>query len=517
MLCSFRRKFNKFKRDPEKFWTDRNTVLGRKISSFYSKKQKTKNSYQLLTGPTLGEILMKNSNDDEKPVVKVFVDKRLEGISPVFFKCLISVLKYAKCTPCYGEYRTDLRELVFYNGTGSYALSLNQEALSVGGGLWTPQKGVPLINITSHDTDWLVQTCHYINVQYHKNIDDFKSLYYIYKDSKVGNKVSVVMYALRGGIYSEKVINDGLEILITNENLKQSELSLIFSKLYRVLGSDWRLGKAVDKIRKTYKKLPDSFKIKLASFYNEAGENEIALNLMKEVMISNPKAISENRYLGLSYLMWQEGVCKEDWVDVDRNYFEKIVNSTSEFSSYLCKNDFAIVGNSPCEIGRSTGKEIDSGRKVCRFNSADVSYPHSEDYGSHINVLIVNPRYFETKRVFNTGLDFIVVADGSIFSTKNISLRLHELFLQCDHIVFFPKDIDCELTQVIEASPSSGLKFLKWVYSIKGEMSKSDIYGFSLIDQSYGMATSYSRGVRSDLPTIHDWEAEKKFFDEVVR
>ncbi|HCP1308354.1 TPA: hypothetical protein OCX13_004952 [Escherichia coli] len=83
-------------------------------------------------------------------------------------------------------------------------------------------------------------------------------------------------------------------------------------------------------------------------------------------------------------------------------------------------------------------------------------------------------------------------------------------------ICFIPRRVDIRLTHEISSSPSSGLKFIHWIYSISGHVLNSNIFGFSMNDQSHGVATSYSSGKRVGLNTIHDWNKEKQYFESII-
>ncbi|MDV5665455.1 hypothetical protein, partial [Leclercia adecarboxylata] len=108
------------------------------------------------------------------------------------------------------------------------------------------------------------------------------------------------------------------------------------------------------------------------------------------------------------------------------------------------------------------------------------------------------------------------ISDGNLYSSKNLSLKLHDLEQYCENICLIPRKLDIQLTQEIGASPSSGLKFLTWLYKIQGQVKRKNIYGFSMIDQRHGMATSYCKGTRTGLNTIHNWEQEKKYMETIV-
>ena len=61
-----------------------------------------------------------------------------------------------------------------------------------------------------------------------------------------------------------------------------------------------------------------------------------------------------------------------------------------ELKHLLEKNDvdFCIIGNSPKELGKGSGKKIDSHKLVLRFNDFSTSPDFYKDYGKRTSVWI---------------------------------------------------------------------------------------------------------------------------------
>ncbi|WP_312971733.1 glycosyltransferase family 29 protein [Atlantibacter sp.] len=257
----------------------------------------------------------------------------------------------------------------------------------------------------------------------------------------------------------------------------------------------------------------------LAAFFTESGSYDAALELANKAKEKDKEAWSKHRYLGLTFLLTSNDLLKDEWALKDSKLFLELSRNQWLFEDYITNNwaQVAIVGNAPKELHLKKGILIDQYEKVVRFNGAITEYPYSIDYGKKTNILVINPRYFETPRNAKYDLDFIIISDGNLYSSKNISLKLHDLSQFSSRICFLPRKLDISLTKRISASPSSGLKFLSWLYSINGPISRARIFGFSLTDQSYGVATSYSSGQRVGLNTIHNWTNEKEYLESIIK
>ncbi|HCD8284307.1 TPA: hypothetical protein ND775_004935, partial [Escherichia coli] len=193
-------------------------------------------------------------------------------------------------------------------------------------------------------------------------------------------------YALSAGIYSEDIINRAIIIMEENSNtLSQSDVILFFKKLYRVLGTDGKLEKIANNIFNQCKKniYPIHFMMSIAAFFTESGAYDKAIELALKAKAKDKNAWLNNRYLGLTYLLVESNLLKEEWAVKDSNLFLSLRKNEWDFENYVLnfKDNIALVGNSPIELGKRKGTKIDSFPKVARFNSAITEYPYYLDYG----------------------------------------------------------------------------------------------------------------------------------------
>ncbi|MDF3829204.1 MULTISPECIES: glycosyltransferase family 29 protein [unclassified Pseudocitrobacter] len=362
---------------------------------------------------------------------------------------------------------------------------------------------------------------HKINVQHMKEINDFNMLYYYYLERPESTEQSQIKYALSAGIYEEKVIRGVVSILNERcDKLQLDDLILFFKKAYRILGTDGRLESIANKICNLSKKkaFPVHFLMTLAAFFVESGAYDKAIEIALKAKEKDVDAWNNHRYLGLTYLLFKNGLINECWAEKEHDLFLMLSRNEWEFEQYLetYSHRLAVVGNAPIELNKKKGKYIDSFDKVVRFNGAITDYPYCIDYGKKTNVLIINPRYYETQRNRKYNLDYLVISDGNLYSTKNLFFKVHDLFQYADKICLLPRKLDIALTQKIAASPSSGLKLMHWVYTISGELCQNQVFGFSLTDQAQGVSTSYSSGRRVGLNTIHNWQREREFLESLI-
>lgn len=500
------RKTRKLLKDPKAFFAD---------SKLLKSKETTDNTHHI--SPS------KKNNQAQKDNKKKYTAYFNENFtsSAVFKEHLTKIIESeANIVP--GDYRIKNDQVLFKKDNDVFICKITQpvenEQLIKG---VLPFKSDVLLSVNNKNTSEFLRLLHLLNVKHMKVIGDFNMLYEYYSDRPESNEQSQIKYALSAGIYTEDIINRSI-LLINSKylTLPMPDLVLIFRKLYRVVGTDPRLESIANKLAASIRKQVYSvpFTMLLAAFFTESGEYEKAIEMALKAKSKESDAWSKHRYLGLTYLLYKNCHIEDEWAKQDSALFLELSKNEWEFEGYITENhqNINIIGNAPNEIGFKKGNLIDLGDKVARFNGAITDFPHCVDYGKKTNVLIINPRYYETQRNNKFGLDYIVISDGNLYSSKNIAYKLHDLFHCCDKITFIPRRIDIALTQKIAASPSSGLKFMEWIFAVNGKIPAENLYGFSLVDQGHGVATSYSKGRRVGLNTIHNWSNEQLHMDSLL-
>lgn len=424
--------------------------------------------------------------------------------------------KEVGCEIVFGQFRLQPFEAVVRLGSEVAKVYVDENIFLPGASL--PVKGNALITAESCEDSAFDSFFHFANVVHYKITDDFLSLYRHYQFSDRASLKSLTVYALKAGIYSDKILNDTV-YLVKNDfgSLSLQDKQLVLNKLHRVYGVNGPMESVLPIYSRNAKNVNPVTLVRLVTILCEAGEYSEAINLYKKTNETHAAHWAGKRFMGLNAILFRAGVRNDSIAERDNYLFEWVQKCQFEFENYCIENDVAVVGNSPCEIGLRKGKLIDERDKVIRFNSANIDYPRSEDYGRKTNVVVANPRYFETDRNVKSKLDYAILSDGCVFTTNNISLKVEDYIGFSDKVTFIPKRIDSALVEKLEASPSSGLKILYWIYSARGVIRSADTYGFSMVDQRYGMATSYATSKTKVLSTIHDWNAEAIIFSEIVQ
>ncbi|MGM8930658.1 glycosyltransferase family 29 protein [Salinicola halophyticus] len=414
----------------------------------------------------------------------------------------------------WGDFRLPPTIAMIRLGADVHRLHIDAECFLPGATLAI--KGKVLVSTESEDRD-LTELLHYINVAHYKEAGDYLSLYTHYLHSPRANKKSLTLYAMRAGIYSQETLAGAVDTVLAEfAGLSASEKDLLLSKLHRVYGVKGPMEAVIATYWRHRQTLPANVLIKLVNLYCEAGDHAKALDLYTRSMRETPAIWQNKRFLALNSVLYRSGLSSAPAVQRDAELMDQLLDGQHQFEHYCRHHALAIVGNSPCELGLGKGEEIDRREKVVRFNSAITDFPQARDYGTRTDVLVTNPRYYETERNAKRDLDFAVVSDGCPYTTNQLSLKLEELQGQARQICLIPKRLESKLVFQLGASPSSGLKLLYWLSNLKGQLAGENLYGFSLNDQRYGTATSYEKAGNKVLNTIHDWEAEARLFEDMV-
>ncbi|MBU2925113.1 glycosyltransferase family 29 protein [Colwellia sp. 1_MG-2023] len=188
---------------------------------------------------------------------------------------------------------------------------------------------------------------------------------------------------------------------------------------------------------------------------------------------------------------------------------QSVIHKHEEFLAYIKGKSIAIVGNSPSELGKGHGKEIDSYDVVIRFNNYSTEAKYADDYGRKVNVWAITPgieslNYQEAFYEY----DFVM--------SPKLGLQLHEerLSIIYNYIIaggnYFQIDtIDCRRYSDL-IIPSVGLYVLHFLMKNKASIGNVGVYGFSP-----KTATKDNRHyfTGDPVPTskvrFHDWDREE--------
>lgn len=176
----------------------------------------------------------------------------------------------------------------------------------------------------------------------------------------------------------------------------------------------------------------------------------------------------------------------------------------------------AVVGNSPVELGRGRGPEIDSHDIVVRFNHFSLAPGYVADYGRKVSVIVrsgaEDPSYdlhmSQNRDTIISGLRLAEITGG--WKTFN---KLSDRGIP---VSWFPQDMAQPLADLLHARPSSGTYFLQTLRHFRQDLRNVDFYGFAFTDQTGAEAgpAHYFDSARPSLP--HDWQHERRLYDQLV-
>ena len=319
---------------------------------------------------------------------------------------------------------------------------------------------------------------------------------------------------LTRGELSERTKNDLLESVNLAGKKTIGPLRALAGFIWKNEGVTQELLQTINLILSSGAEIDVKLMLWIAAIYADAGFIENAAELYVEAMNKDATIASKQRYLFLLHhvsLIYPEKVENLERV---RFAYNTMLSAQGEFEK-ICRSGkrIAVVGNSPCELGRGMGDAIDKHDIVIRFNNFSTAYPFVADYGSKTNIW-VKTGLFETVHRRN-GVDFDLIIQSAshlpVASPNGVDV-MWSAIADGNIMEFIPLKLKYDLVKKLQATPSAGLLILSWIYSINGPLSRDSVFGFSFIDQQAGSHTSYHSA--PDNGTYkHNWEAEREIFD----
>lgn len=177
-----------------------------------------------------------------------------------------------------------------------------------------------------------------------------------------------------------------------------------------------------------------------------------------------------------------------------------------------------LVGNSPCEKGRKSGKQIDDHDVVIRFNNFEASSDFADDYGRKTtiwarargNVDMWRRPYSQFSHVIFTGSDLRYHAATAY--------DVVDAYNEGGSPAFVPARVYSKLTQELDNQPSAGLAIAYWLKQYRGSPDGKNfsIYGMALDDQEPTRSSQYFNNKLSRSRYAHNWTREAAFFRERI-
>lgn len=321
-----------------------------------------------------------------------------------------------------------------------------------------------------------------------------------------------------GGIYDSTTIEDyELSIKISAE-INANHLITWLNHVWNVEGTTADI-KSVIKWAEKRANLNASHFMTIAGFFCDAGDYSNAVLAAKRAKRISSSAWSSNRTLGISHMLLREGLTKEQWAKRDSAAFEKFISNEGSFERMLARSArFAIVGNSPIQQGKGTGRKIDSSKLVIRFNTAPTDADFADDYGRRLDVLVRNlPNYDVKRQPRRDGIKLMLLSGSNkLYRNRALPFQAQE-YLENYRVELVPDRFLRETIAVTERNPSSGLVLLTWLSKAVGNLqNQENVFGYGLTDQlSKSTAHYYESGNKVSRNT-HDWDRERAWFDKIV-
>lgn len=184
------------------------------------------------------------------------------------------------------------------------------------------------------------------------------------------------------------------------------------------------------------------------------------------------------------------------------------------FEQSIAGKSIAIVGNSPCEVGKGKGKDIDSHDIVIRFNNYTLDSKLAIDYGSKENIWVITPSIeslYDRKDIIK--YDYIFsYQTNSFLNSSRVDYYCNLITMGCN---FFAIDdaLSIKLKTNI-AVPSIGLYTLFYLYNLRHTTSSIKLYGFSMTDHYEGKRHYFDRDPNQlKKMKFHKWDRERYWLD----
>lgn len=260
--------------------------------------------------------------------------------------------------------------------------------------------------------------------------------------------------------------------------------------------------------------------VTLAAMHAECGLISSAHATLLRALGQDPEVLRTQRYIGLivavSHLDDEirrqhagEIECARQFME-NRGALRKLIADNSK--------TVAIVGNSPVEIGRKCGGEIDKCDIVIRFNDFSVEEFHSIDYGTKTDVWVFasnmknlwrrDGQKFSVCQASGlsnfwrtpSGADFVVNASMSGNIVEEVPVRIYN-----------------EVIQGVGFHPSNGILTLRTCQWLRNGSKNLKVFGFSLTDQIDGAPLHYFDANHERLKNPpHKWTFEREYFEKLL-
>lgn len=252
-----------------------------------------------------------------------------------------------------------------------------------------------------------------------------------------------------------------------------------------------------------------AMKIELAAIYAEAGNFEMALDLVVAARLKNPAALQQLRYIGLIKAL---GILDREIAEEFRSEIactDMLLSQQGRLGELLANpaRTVCIVGNSPSLVGSGKGGFIDGHDIVIRFNNFET-LGYEADYGRRTDIWARAGRHQEVLRRENATFQHVAILGPPIYWRMRNGYQL-----LIDHAIsgLTAEAINAKLYFDVAlqtgSPPSSGLLMIWWVLHLRGSLDNVTLAGFDPGGQADGLKHYFATlPRRSEVP--HAWDVE---------
>ncbi|WP_267523137.1 glycosyltransferase family 29 protein [Campylobacter sp. MG1] len=254
--------------------------------------------------------------------------------------------------------------------------------------------------------------------------------------------------------------------------------------------------------------------------YHPNIRNIILFNMRKYNIINNLHFYLKNKYFYNSdYYLGLENFKELNEIPHYYHMFN-VINSIKinniEFEQFIRNKTIAIVGNSPTIMNENKGNEIDNHDIVVRFNNYPVDYSLQRHTGSKTDIWAISPALesiFYKENTNNIKYIFIPLTHTTTITKLNLITNLNDSGLK---IVRYSaqKYLNIFNMQIM----SLGLIMILFFLERKNQISKINLYGFSLEEQEQGIKHYFKGDISSGkILKFHKWKKEWKIFNSIKK
>ena len=259
--------------------------------------------------------------------------------------------------------------------------------------------------------------------------------------------------------------------------------------------------------------------LKYAAILSQAGRPNEVVALYEKVVRLDLKYKSYCPFVALGAFMFNHDSKKYPKLKKYKIANDYLSKYKHRFVNELSKHSYAVVGNSPCDIGRGFGESIDEKRHVIRFNNFSSNLKFKKDYGLKTTIWVKPGGFFdEVKERDLDGVELVVIGKPDLEHCHTDAV---------DHILYFkekgipvcsvPRNIYNEAFSELEGVPSMGVLITSWIYHRLGGIPSNQIFGFSMTDQNDNKNSHYFKDSYKRSFYKHDWSKERKMFDNFLK